>query len=95
MEPPALATDLRKLLLWLTLVCVSCRVVEDRSIGVVVSLKTIEMGGVRSKMGVVPEILRALRAQPYNRNPLQEILDPPLIIRLNTIIILTARSSTS
>ena len=78
MELPALATDLRKLLLWLTFACVSCRVVENRSIGLAVSLKTIEMGGVRSKMGVASETLRALRAQPYNRNPLQEILDPPL-----------------
>ena len=29
-------------------------------------------------MGVASKILRALRAQQYNRNLLQEILDPPL-----------------
>ena len=55
------------------------QIVESRSIGLVVSLKTIEMGGVHSKMGVASKFLRALRAQHYNRNPLKEILDPPLL----------------
>ena len=56
------------------------QVVESRSIRLVVSIKTIEMGGVHSKMGVASKILRALRAQQYNRNPLQEILDLPLSV---------------
>ena len=52
---------------------------EIRSIGLVVSLKRIEMGRVHSKMGVASKICVCFtRNHNYNRNPLQEILDPPL-----------------
>jgi hypothetical protein len=52
MEPPSLATELRKLLLWLTLACFSFKIrpKTDRS-DLKVSLKTIEMGAVLLKNG--------------------------------------------
>ena len=58
MEPPSLSTELRKLLLWLTLACFSRKFVQkqiDWTGGTDSSLKTIEMG-------VVSKISRATRA---------------------------------
>ena len=73
---PSLATDLRKLLLWLTLACVSRKLFENRSMGLVVSLKNNRNG--RGSLQNA-KISCALCAQQYNRNPFQEILDPPLL----------------
>jgi hypothetical protein len=79
---PSLATELRKILLWLTLACLEENLFENRSIGLVglaASLsKTIEMGVVPPNSGRGFKFSRALRTQVHNRNPLPEILDPPL-----------------
>ena len=90
MEPPFLATELRKLLLWLTLECFRRYSFENRSIGLVelvgcLKKKTIESGcGLARKLAWVLKIRvgsknsRVLRMQQYIRIPLLEILDPPL-----------------
>ena len=83
MEPPFLATELRKLLLWLTLECFRRNSFENRSIGLkelVDSLKNDrKWAWFCPKVGVASKNSRALRAQQYIRTPLLEILDPPLI----------------
>ena len=82
MEPPFLATELRKLLLWLTLECFRRNSFENRSIGLkelVDSLKNDrKWAWFCPKVGVASKNSRALRAQQYIRTPLLEILDPPL-----------------
>ena len=82
MEPPFLATELRKLLLWLTLECFRRNSFENRSIGlvelVVCLKKQSKVGVVLSEVGVASKNLRAHRAQRYIRTTLLEILDPPL-----------------
>ena len=71
---PSLATDLRNLLLWLTLACASRKLLKtdhaDRWAG--------SFARKWSKWAWLLKISCALRAQPYDRKPLQEILDPPL-----------------
>ena len=80
MEPPSLSTELRKLLLWLTLACFSRKFVQKRidwTSRLIVSLsKTIEMGVV------LPQSGRGFTIFARNctiGTLLQEILDPPLI----------------
>jgi hypothetical protein len=55
-ETPSLATELRKMLLWLTLACLEENLFENRSIGLeglVVSLKNDRNGcGFNQKVGV-------------------------------------------
>ena len=50
---------------------------ESRSIGLVVSLKTIEMGGAHLKIDVASKICACFTRNRIT-NLLQEILDPPL-----------------
>ena len=60
---PSLVTELRKLLLWLTLACFRRKFIQ----------KSIDWTGScsqkRSKMGVASKIWHALHAQEYNRTP--------------------------
>ena len=82
MEPPSLSTELRKLLLWLTLACLSRKFVQkqiDWTGGTEFLSKTIEMGVV------LPESGRGFKNFARNcaaGTPLQEILDPPLKLKL-------------
>ena len=78
MELPFLATELRKLLLWLTLECFRKNSFENRLIGLVelvVCLKNERNGrGFAQKWAWLLKI----HAQQYIRIPLLKILDPPL-----------------
>ena len=82
MEPPFLATELRKLLLWLTLACFRRNLFENGSIGLKELVDCLKndrkWAWFYPKVGVVSKNSRALRAQQYIRTPLLEILDPPL-----------------
>ena len=70
MEPPFLATELRKLLLWLTLECFRRNSFENRSGRAGSwSQKRSKWAWFRRKVGVASKILTP---------PLLEILDPPL-----------------
>ena len=68
MEPP----------LWLTLACASREVVRKQLDWAGSFAQNDRNGRGSLKMGVASKILRALRAHPCNRTPLQEILDSPL-----------------
>ena len=81
MEPPSLSTELRKLLLWLTLACFSRKHVQKQ---IDWTSRIDSFSQKRSKWAWFSQSgrgfknSRALRTQPYYWNPpLQEILDPP------------------
>ena len=81
MELPSLSTELRKLLLRLTLACFSRKLVQ-KQIGCTsrIDSYSIEMGVVCPKVGVASKISRARFAHNHTiGTPLQEILDPPLL----------------
>ena len=87
MEPPFLATELRKLLLWLTLECFRRNLFKNRSIGLVELVDCLKndrkWAWFFPKVSVASKNSRALGAQRYIRIPLLEILDPPLGIDEN------------
>ena len=76
MEPPFLATELRKLLLWLTLECFRRNWFENRSIGLKELVDCLQNDRKWAW-------LLKIRARQYIRTPLLEILDPPLTIYTN------------
>ena len=73
MEPPSLSTELRKLLLWLTLACFSRKLVQkqidwtSRTDGF--SQKRWKWAWFCPKVGVASQISPVLRAQLYYWNP--------------------------
>ena len=73
MEPPSLSTELRKLLLWLTLACFSRKFVQKQidwtSRIDSFSQKRSKWAWFCPKVGVASKISRALRAQLYYWNP--------------------------
>ena len=74
MELPSLATELRKLLLWLTLAYFSRNSFKKRLIGLVVALKNArKWAWFYPKVGVASKLSRA---RDTIQNPLQEVLDP-------------------
>ena len=83
MEPPFLAIELRKLLLWLTLECFRRKFVRKQidwtGRAGSLSQKRSKWAWFCPKVGVASKILRALRAQECTTTPLLEILDPPLM----------------
>ena len=82
MEPPFLATELRKLLLWLTLECFRRNSFENRSIGLVELVVCLKND--RKWAWFYPKWawLLKIRAQQYIRTTLLEILDPPLLYQM-------------
>ena len=80
MEPLFLATELRKLLLWLTLECFRRNSFENRSIGLVGLVVCLKND--RNRRGFPRKLLKIHAHFARNRisePPLLEILDPPLI----------------
>ena len=72
MEPPSLSIELRKLLLRLTLACFSRKLVKNKSVGLIVSLKNDRNGRGLSGRG----FKNFVRTSCAIGTPLQEILDP-------------------
>ena len=82
MEPPSLSTELRKLLLWLTLACFSRKHVQKQidwtSRIDSFSQKRSKWAGFWPKVGVASEIRARFARNCTIGTPLQGILDPPL-----------------
>ena len=84
MEPPFLAIDLRKLLLWLTLECFRRKFVRNGSIGLVGLV--VYLKNDRKWACFCPKWawLLKFRAQECTTTPLLDILDPPLVGMYNS-----------
>ena len=83
MEPPFLATELRKHAVMAHLRMLYKKFVQKQidwtgRVGRL-SQKLTKVGVVCQKVGVASKNLHALRVQQYVRTPLLEILDPPLV----------------